>query len=151
MVQSQEQHSEVLLRIGAVARQARVSIDTVRYYERRGLLTPAGRLPSGYRLYTPAAVATIALARRLQSLGMTLDEVADALQAHDRPDATCESERWRLEAVLDRTRARLAELTAVQNDLQAVLAHCGAGCCELRTDSGSRVTADTTRAFRRER
>ena len=46
MVQSQE------LRIGAVARQAGVSVDTVRYYERRGLLRPAGRLPSGYRLYT---------------------------------------------------------------------------------------------------
>ncbi|WP_198954420.1 MerR family transcriptional regulator [Kineosporia sp. R_H_3] len=123
-----------------MARQAEVSIDTVRYYERRGLLTPAGRLPSGYRLYTPAAVATIALARRLQALGMTLDEVADALRAHDRPDATCQSERWRLEEVLDRTRARLAELTTVQNDLQAVLECCSAGRCELRTDP----TADPT-------
>jgi len=59
MVQSQE------LRIGAVARQAGVSVDTVRYYERRGLLRPAGRLPSGYRRYTEAAVARIRLARQL--------------------------------------------------------------------------------------
>ena len=123
-----------------MARQAEVSIDTVRYYERRGLLTPTDRLPSGYRLYTPAAVATIALARRLQALGMTLDEVADALRAHDRPDVTCQSERWRLEAVLDRTRARLAELTAVQNDLQAVLQRCSAGRCELRTDPSAAAT-----------
>ena len=69
MVQSQE------LRIGAVARQAGVSVDTVRYYERRGLLRPAGRLPSGYRLYTETAVARIRLARQLQGLGMTLEEV----------------------------------------------------------------------------
>lgn len=138
MVQSQDRDEGQLLRIGAVARQAEVSIDTVRYYERRGLLTPAGRLPSGYRQYTPAAVATITLARRLQSLGMTLDEVADALRAHDRPDSTCESERWRLEAVLDRTRARLAELTAVHDDLTAVLQRCSDGQCDLRAESAPR-------------
>lgn len=121
-----------LLRIGAVARQAGVSIGTVRCCERRGLLAPAGRLGSGYRLCTPAVAGAIALARRLQGLGMTLDEVAGALTAHDRADVTCESGRWRLEAVLDRTRARLAELTDLQNRLQGVLGACAAGHCELR-------------------
>ena len=77
---------------------------------------------------------TIALARWLQGLGMTLDEVAAALKAHDRADVTCESQRWRLEAVLDRTRARLAELTDLQNRLQGVLDSCAAGHCELRLD-----------------
>ena len=135
MVQSQAAGG-ALLRIGAVARQAGVSIDTVRYYERRGLLAPAGRLASGYRLYTPAVVGTIALARWLQGLGMTLDEIAGALKAHDRADVTCESERWRLEAVLDRTRARLAELTDLQNRLQGVLDACAAGHCQLRLGPG---------------
>ena len=129
MVQSQEPP----LKIGAVARRAGVSIDTVRYYERRGLLTPAERLPSGYRLYSEAAVATISLARRLQGLGLTLEEIGEALLAHDRGEATCESERWRLTAVLDRTRARLAELTALQQNIETVLAHCAAGHCELRS------------------
>jgi MerR family mercuric resistance operon transcriptional regulator len=129
MVQSQEPR----LKIGGVAKRAGVSIDTVRYYERRGLLTPAERLPSGYRLYSQAAVATIALARRLQSLGMTLDEVGDALRAHDRGEAACESERWRLAAALDRTRARLAELTALRENIETVLARCEAGHCELRS------------------
>ncbi|MCO1659960.1 MerR family transcriptional regulator [Pseudonocardia humida] len=127
MVQSQES----LLKIGAVARRAGVSVDTVRYYERRRLLPPAQRLPSGYRLYSQAAVDTITLARRLQGLGMTLDEVADALRAHDGGGATCETERWRLDAVLDRTRARLAELTALQGSIETALARCEAGCCEL--------------------
>jgi DNA-binding transcriptional MerR regulator len=131
MVQSQDGDGG-LLRIGAVARKAGVSTDTVRYYERRGLLAPAGRLPSGYRLYTPAVVGTIALARWLQGLGMTLDEVADALKAHDRADVTCQSERWRLEAVLDRTRARLAELTGLENRVTDVLGACVAGHCQLR-------------------
>jgi DNA-binding transcriptional MerR regulator len=129
MVQSQEHW----LKIGAVARQAEVSVDTIRYYERRGVLDPAGRLPSGYRLYPETAVATIKLARRLQSLGMTLDEVSEALKAHDRGNATCQSERWRLEAVLERTRARLAELGAVQANLETALHGCDSGHCELRS------------------
>lgn len=120
------------LKIGAVARLAAVSVDTVRYYERRGVLAPAERLPSGYRHYPAAAVTTIKLARRLQGLGMTLDEVAAALRAHDRGDASCDSQRWRLEAALERTRARLAELAAVQADIESVLDRCRAGRCDLQ-------------------
>ena len=116
-----------------------MSVDTVRYYQRRGLLHPVERLPSGYRLYSEAAVAAIAFARRLQGLGMTLDEVGDALKAHDRGGATCESERWRLVAVLDRTRARLAELLALQENIETALARCEAGRCELRNQDQSPI------------
>ena len=61
------------------------------------------RLASGYRIYTPATVARVRLARRLQALGLTLDEVIEALHVADRGDATCRSERWRLEGVLTLT------------------------------------------------
>jgi DNA-binding transcriptional MerR regulator len=141
MVQSQEP----LVKIGAIATRAGVSVDTVRYYERRGLLPPAQRLPSGYRLYSQTAVDTITLARRLQGLGMTLDEVADALRVHDGGEATCETERWRLTAVLERTRARLAELAALQDSIETVLASCEAGCCELSSTAdggGHRAAPD---------
>jgi MerR family mercuric resistance operon transcriptional regulator len=124
MVQSQE------LRIGAVARLAGVSIDTVRYYERRDLLRPAGRLPSGYRLYTDAAVARIRLARQLQGLGMTLEEVAATLSAHD-AGGDCASERWRLEAARERVVAEQARLAATAAELDTVLAHCAEGHCDL--------------------
>ena len=123
MVQSQE------LRIGAVARLAGVSIDTVRYYERRGLLRPAGRLPSGYRLYTDA-VARIRLARQLQGLGMTLEEVAATLSAHD-AGGDCASERWRLEAARERVVAEQARLAATAAEIDTVLAHCAEGHCDL--------------------
>jgi DNA-binding transcriptional MerR regulator len=128
MVQSQEPR----LKIGAVAERAGVSVDTVRYYERRGLLSPDQRLPSGYRLYRDSAVRRIRLARRLQALGMTLDEVADALRSHDRGDGTCETERWRLESVRERITAQLAELMAVQEAIDCTLSRCAAGECELR-------------------
>jgi DNA-binding transcriptional MerR regulator len=118
------------LRIGTVAREAGVSVDTVRYYERRGLLRPAGRLPSGYRLYTDAAVARIRLARQLQGLGMTLEEVAELLRAHD-AGGDCASERWRLEAARERVAAEMARLAAVRAELETVLAHCVEGRCDL--------------------
>ena len=135
MVQSQE------LRIGAVARAAGVGIDTVRYYERRGLLRPAGRLPSGYRLYTESAIARIRLARQLQGLGMTLEEVADTLRAHDEGGG-CASERWRLAAARDRVAAEMARLAATRDELDAVLASCVAGRCDLLPSGPAGRTAD---------
>jgi DNA-binding transcriptional MerR regulator len=117
------------MRIGQVAQLAGVSVDTVRFYERRGVLPTPERLPSGYRTYTSSSVARIRLARRLQSLGLTLDEVVDALHATDRGDVSCTSERWRLEAVLDRIETKLAELRAVRREVRKVLAGCDAGEC----------------------
>ena len=117
------------MKIGEVARQADVSIDTVRFYERRGVLPQPERLPSGYRVYEPATVERIKLARRLQALGLTLDEVIDALHSTDRGTATCASERWRLETVLERIEAQLAELRAVRKEVRSVLAACDGGRC----------------------
>ena len=71
------------MKIGQVAADADVTVDTVRFYERRGVLPPPERRPSGYREYTPAAVERIRMARDLQQLGLTLDEIIDALHAHD--------------------------------------------------------------------
>lgn len=117
------------MKIGQVADEAGVSVDTVRFYERRGVLPAPDRMPSGYRTYTPAAVQRIRLARRLQTLGLTLDEVIDALHATDRGDVSCASERWRLETVLDRIDAKIAELRSVRRDVAQVLARCDRDEC----------------------
>jgi DNA-binding transcriptional MerR regulator len=117
------------MKIGQVADLAEVSIDTVRFYERRGVLPVPERTPSGYRSYTPATVERIRLARRLQRLGLTLDEVIDALHATDRGDTTCTSERWRLEAVLDRIDTKIAELQATRRHVQDVMTACDDGAC----------------------
>ena len=117
------------MKIGQVADQSGVSVDTVRFYERRGVLPAPERLPSGYRTYTAATVERIRLARRLQALGLTLDEVVDALHATDQGDATCASERWRLEAVLERIDAKIAELRAVRREVTKVMGACDRGAC----------------------
>ena len=117
------------MKIGQVADLAAVSVDTVRFYERRGVLPVPERTTSGYRTYTAATVERIRLARRLQQLGFTLDEVIDALHATDRGDITCQSERWRLEGVLDRIDTKIAELKTARRQVRDVLSACDNGTC----------------------
>lgn len=117
------------MKIGQVAEQAEVSVDTVRFYERRGVLPPPDRTDSGYRTYTPATVERIQFARQLQRLGFTLDEVIDALHAADGGGATCASERWRLETVVERIDLKIAELRGVRRRVTAVMEACDKGRC----------------------
>jgi DNA-binding transcriptional MerR regulator len=119
------------VKIGEVARRAEVTIDTIRFYERRGVLPAPARRPSGYREYTDDTVQRIQLARRMQSVGLTLDEVIDALSAHDAGEATCESERWRLDAALDRVDARIAELKALRREIVSARTACESGHCSF--------------------
>jgi len=68
------------LTIGKAARQAQVGIDTVRFYERQGLLPAASRTASGYRLYTADDVDRLRFIRRAKTLGFSLDEIAELLR-----------------------------------------------------------------------
>ncbi|MFC4010343.1 MerR family transcriptional regulator [Nonomuraea purpurea] len=122
------------MKIGQVARAAGVSVDTVRFYERRGVLPAAPRRPSGYREFGESAAERIRMAKSLQALGLTLDEVVDMLRAHDAGGATCESERWRLEAVVTRLDDRIAELERVRREAVQAVEDCRAGCCRLLSE-----------------
>jgi len=100
------------------------------------VLPAPARRPSGYRAFTEATVQRIRLARSLQSMGLTLDEVIDALHAHDTGTATCDSERWRLEAVIDRIDGKIAELRRARRNTLKILADCRAGRCRLAPTQG---------------
>ena len=117
------------MKIGEVARESGVTVDTVRFYERVGVLPPSERRPSGYREFPLGTIERIRLTRELQAIGFTLSDVVDALAAHDAGGATCSSERWRLEAVLDRVDARIAELDALRARIVFALDACDAGSC----------------------
>ena len=121
------------MKIGEVANQAGVSVDTVRFYERVGVLPAAARTASGYRDYAPDTVGRIRLTRELQAIGFTLTDAVDALAAHDAGGATCESEQWRLDAVLDRVDAKLAELNALRGRIVHAKQACASGQCLLST------------------
>jgi DNA-binding transcriptional MerR regulator len=83
-------------------------------------------------------VARVRLARELQRLGLTLDEVIDALHAHDAGTATCEGELWRLEAVLDRIDARIADLRRTRDAVTATITDCRTGHCRFTPPSADR-------------
>jgi DNA-binding transcriptional MerR regulator len=119
------------VKIGEVAKRSDVTVDTVRYYERVGVLPEPDRRPSGYREYEAAIVGRIQLARELQAIGFSLTEIVDALAAHDAGGATCESERWRLDAVLERVDAKLAELAALRRRIVRTQEACASGHCIL--------------------
>jgi DNA-binding transcriptional MerR regulator len=119
------------MKIGDFAEVVGVSIDTVRFYERRGVLRPAPRTPGGYRTFVQRDVDRIRLARQLQQLGFTIDEVVDALAAHEGNGATCTSERWRLEQVRSRIDAQMGALERTRRLIQEALAACDAGRCQL--------------------
>jgi DNA-binding transcriptional MerR regulator len=128
------------MKIGQVAGQAGVTVDTVRFYERVGVLPPPARTESGYRDYEDGTVERIRLTRELQGLGFTLSDAVDALAAHDAGGATCESERWRLQAVLDRVDAKLAELTALRGRIAAAQDACANGRCLFTSGYSSRLS-----------
>ncbi len=117
------------MKIGEIAKQSGVTVDTVRFYERVGVLPAAERTASGYRDYGPATVERIRLTREFQAIGLSLHEIVDALAAHDAGGASCESERWRLDAVLERVDAKLAELVALRNRVVQAREACAAGRC----------------------
>ena len=122
------------MRIGQFADQAGVSVDAVRFYERRGVLHTAPRTPGGYRTFDGRDLDRVRLARQLQQLGLNLEEVVDALTAHDVGKATCSSERWRLEQVEARIDAQMIELRRTRRRIRDALSACAEGRCQLSTD-----------------
>jgi len=133
------------MKIGQVAPEADVTIDTVRFYERRGVLPQPERRPSGYREYPPSTVERIRMARMLQNLGFTLDDIIDMLHAHDAGTATCDSERWRLEGALDRIDTTITELRRTRRLITTAMHECRTGRWRFASplDTSQPVNAST--------
>ena len=119
------------MKIGQVASEAEVTIDTVRFYERRGVVPSPTRRPSGFREYPASTVDRIRMARSLQKLGFTLDEIIEMLHAHDAGTATCDSEQWRLERALDRIDTKIADLHRTRRLITTTMQECRTGQCRF--------------------
>jgi DNA-binding transcriptional MerR regulator len=108
------------LRSGELARLAGVSADTLRHYERKGLLAP-GRSENGYREYSVQALERVRLVQRALSIGFTLDELARLLQTRDRGGAPCRQVRALASAKLEAIEAQICSLTALREEMRALL------------------------------
>ncbi|WP_454197571.1 MerR family transcriptional regulator [Nocardia sp. Marseille-Q1738] len=118
-----------MLRTGELAAAAGVNPQTLRYYERRGLLAEPGRSLGGHRLYPERAVTVLRVIKAAQRLGFTLEEVAELLGASPLGRRGADKGlQARASAKLAEIDAKVAELTAVRDTLRAAL---DAGCDDL--------------------
>ena len=120
------------LRSSQVAAAAGVNLQTLRYYERRGLLAEPRRSPGGHRLYPPEALTVLRVIKTAQRLGFTLNEVAELvdLGTHRhgrRPDSSLQR---RAAAKLTEIEGKIADLQVITGSLRAAL---DAGCDDLAT------------------
>lgn len=111
------------LTIGRAAREAGVNIETVRFYERRGLIKqpPKG---DGYRVYSADQVARIRFIKEAQQIGFTLSEIGELLTLRADPSADCAAVREQAVAKLDEVHRKIEQLQRVGAALEALIAAC---------------------------
>lgn len=121
------------MKIGELARQADVAVDTVRYYERRGLLPAPTRLESGYRTYGDDDARQLRFIRRAKGLGFSLEEIRELQRLGSAGDGDRAEVRNLARRRLDDVDARIRELQAVREVLAGLVRQCSghgpvAGC-----------------------
>lgn len=109
--------------IGAAARAAGVAIDTVRYYERQGLLAGAQRSEGGFRLFGPADIERLRFIRKAKALGFTLDDIAELLRLQD-GDGSRAQVRARAQGRIADLDQKIQALTAIRDALAVLERHC---------------------------
>lgn len=112
------------LSIGQVADAADVNVQTLRYYERVGLVPVAKRSSAGYRLYTDETVRMVAFVKRAQELGFTLKEIKELLKLRTAGVQKREAVRSAAEAKVADIDSRIADLTAIRAALASLLKSC---------------------------
>ena len=112
------------LSIGELARQAKVNVETIRYYERRGLLSEPPRNRSGHRQYSHEAVKRTDFIKRCQNLGFSLKEIEEILELRITPESTCADMKSRVtEKMIDMDK-KILELVNIRDALSRLLKKC---------------------------
>ncbi|MFZ5559172.1 MAG: MerR family transcriptional regulator [Pseudomonadota bacterium] len=112
------------LTIGKLAEGAGVNVETIRYYERRGLIGAQHRAPSGYRLYGADAARRLRFIRRAQQLGFSLSEILGLLSLRVRADATCADVRSQARQKIAVIDAKIDDLRRIRDALERLAASC---------------------------
>ena len=117
--------------IGQVARQAGVGVQTLRYYEREGLLEEPQRKASGYRMYKHSAIQRVQWIRRAKTLGFSLHEIRELLALRDKPNTRRGDIRERAKEKIGDLNEKIAELTLMRDELCALVRVCDGGDAPL--------------------
>jgi len=112
------------LTIGKLAKRAGVGVETLRYYERRGLIEPRQRTEAGYRLYDATAGQRLRFIRRAQTLGFSLDDIAELLSLSDQPAMHATEVKRLTQAKLDDIDTRILDLERMKSALSELERQC---------------------------
>lgn len=115
------------LTIGRIAKQADVHIETIRYYERRGLLPDPLRTEAGYRQYDAERVTRLRFIKETQKLGFSLGEIQGLLALRVDKETSCADVRGRAERKAADIEAKISALQAMHDALQEMIAACAQG------------------------
>jgi Cu(I)-responsive transcriptional regulator len=110
--------------IGALGKAARVNIETIRYYERIGLMPPPSRTRAGYRTYDEHHVERLEFIRHSRELGFSLDAIRELLALSDNPDRSCADADRIARLHLRDVEARIASLGALRSELTRMIRNC---------------------------
>ena len=115
------------LRIGDLARATDTRVETIRWYEKQGLIPPPDRTSGNYRAYGEAALARLSFIRRARDLGFSLDQVRALLQLASDEAGDCAEVDVLAQQHLDEIDRKIADLTALRGELSGLLASCKGG------------------------
>ncbi|CRM69879.1 Zn(II)-responsive regulator of zntA [Pseudomonas sp. 31 R 17] len=115
------------MKIGELAKLTDCPVETIRYYEKEGLLPPPARTDGNYRVYTQAHTERLIFIRNCRSLDMTLEEIRSLLNLRDSPQDQCESVNALIDEHIHHVKARIDGLLALQEQLLDLRQRCGGG------------------------
>ena len=115
------------MKIGELAKLTDCQVETIRYYEREGLLPEPARSDGNYRLYTQTHVERLTFVRNCRSLDMTLEEIRSLLSLRDSPQDQCESVNALVDEHIQHVKARIDGLLVLQAQLLDLRQRCGEG------------------------
>src|SRR5690242_3863996 len=110
--------------IGALARASGVNLETIRYYERIGLMPAPGRTEGGHRIYEPAHRQRLEFIRRGRELGFGIEDIRALLKLAETSDQPCDAVRAIASQHLDNVRAKLADLGRLERILATTVSQC---------------------------
>jgi Cd(II)/Pb(II)-responsive transcriptional regulator len=142
------------MKIGDLAQASATGVETIRYYERQGLLPAPARTAGNFRVYDDAHLERLRFIRQCRGLDMSLDEVRELLAVRDAPDADCGAANRVLDEHIGHVSRRIRELRALERQLKALRASCAlvqpsADCGILVGLSSEREAAFASAAQRR--
>ena len=121
-----------LMTIGKLAKSLNINSETIRYYQREGIIKEPAKRSNGYRYYSSEHHSRIVFIKKAQELGFSLNEIKELLELNTKPRTTCTSVKQKTMAKLKEVDAKIADLQRMKNSLEKLSCACDASQDQIR-------------------